>query len=121
LPPCRRYGRYTELLIRHHDHLGRGGSDYTAAIAGADVRRGNSDLDGCRRHDDRGSAIVPDARKVKQISFAEASELAYSAPKSFHPMTVLPAVDRDIPVFILNSRKPAGSGLASHRDSPVQD
>jgi aspartate kinase len=54
--------------------------------------------------------IVPNAWKVKDISFDEASELAYFGAKVLHPLTVLPAVEKNIPVYILNSRKPQGTG-----------
>lgn len=98
--------------------LGRGGSDYTAAIAGAALSADEiqiwTDVDGMMTADPR---IVPNACKVKQISFAEASELAYFGAKVLHPMTVLPAVDKDIPVFILNSRKPSGTGTRITRDA----
>ncbi len=91
--------------------LGRGGSDYTAAIVGAAMNAEEiqiwTDVDGMMTADPR---IVPSACKVKEISFGEAAELAYFGAKVLHPLTVLPAVDKDIPVYILNSRKPAGSG-----------
>jgi aspartate kinase len=66
-----------------------------------------TDVDGMMTADPR---LVPTAYKVREISFAEASELAYFGAKVLHPMTVLPAVEKDIPVFILNSKKPAGTG-----------
>src|ERR1043165_5784913 len=98
--------------------LGRGGSDYTAAIVGAAMNAEEiqiwTDVDGMMTADPR---IVPNAYKVKQISFSEASELAYFGAKVLHPMTVLPAVDKDIPVYILNSRKPSGTGTRITRDA----
>jgi aspartate kinase len=91
--------------------LGRGGSDYSAAIVGAALRAEEiqiwTDVDGMMTADPR---IVPGAWKVKDISFDEAAELAYFGAKVLHPMTVLPAVERNIPVYILNSRKPSGTG-----------
>ncbi len=91
--------------------LGRGGSDYSAAIAGAALNADEiqiwTDVDGMMTADPR---IVPGAFKVKEISFDEASELAYFGAKVLHPMTVLPAVEKNIPVYILNSKKPAGTG-----------
>jgi aspartate kinase len=91
--------------------LGRGGSDYSAAIVGAAMNAAEiqiwTDVDGMMTADPR---IVRGAWKVKEISFAEASELAYFGAKVLHPMTVLPAVEKKIPVYILNSKKPAGSG-----------
>jgi aspartate kinase len=91
--------------------LGRGGSDYSAAIAGAALNAEEiqiwTDVDGMMTSDPR---IVRDAWKVKDISFDEAAELAYFGAKVLHPMTVLPAVEKNIPVYILNSRKPQGTG-----------
>jgi aspartate kinase len=91
--------------------LGRGGSDYSAAIAGAVLDAEEiqiwTDVDGMMTTDPR---IVPGAWKVREISFDEASELAYFGAKVLHPLTVLPAVEKNIPVFILNSRKPKGTG-----------
>jgi aspartate kinase len=91
--------------------LGRGGSDYSAAIAGAALNAEEiqiwTDVDGMMTTDPR---IVPNAWKVREISFDEASELAYFGAKVLHPLTVLPAVEKNIPVYILNSRKPKGTG-----------
>jgi aspartate kinase len=98
--------------------LGRGGSDYSAAVAGAAMNAAEiqiwTDVDGMMTADPR---IVPSAKKVKEISFAEASELAYFGAKVLHPMTVLPAVEKDIPVSILNSRKPDGTGTRISREA----
>jgi aspartate kinase len=54
--------------------------------------------------------ILPGGRRVKIISFAEAAELAYFGAKVLHPSTVLPAVEKNIPVLILNSRRPEAGG-----------
>ena len=98
--------------------LGRGASDYSAAIAGAALDAEEiqiwTDVDGLMTTDPR---IVPSAWKVRETSFAEASELAYFGAKVLHPATVLPAVDNNIPVYILNSRKPAGTGTRITRDA----
>ena len=98
--------------------LGRGGSDYSAAIAGAALNAEEiqiwTDVDGMMTTDPR---IVPTAYKVREISFDEASELAYFGAKVLHPMTVLPAVEKNIPVYILNSRKPAGTGTKITRQA----
>src|SRR5215471_7508796 len=98
--------------------LGRGASDYSAAIAGAALDAEEiqiwTDVDGLMTTDPR---IVSDAWKVKETSFAEASELAYFGAKVLHPATVLPAVEKNIPVYILNSRKPSGSGTRITRDA----
>src|SRR5262245_24610009 len=91
--------------------LGRGGSDYSAAITGAAMQAEEiqiwTEVDGMMTADPR---IVPRAWKVKEISFDEASELAYFGAKVLHPLTVLPAVEKNIPVYILNSKKPDGTG-----------
>jgi aspartate kinase len=54
--------------------------------------------------------VVADPRLVPQLSFAEASELAYFGAKVLHPSTILPAVAKNIPVRILNSRRPEVTG-----------
>ena len=87
--------------------LGRGGSDYSAAIFGACLGMDEiqiwTDVDGMLTADPR---IVAEPRLVPQLSFAEASELAYFGAKVLHPSTILPAVAKNIPVRILNSRRP---------------
>ncbi len=87
--------------------LGRGGSDYSAAIIGACLGATEiqiwTDVDGMLTADPR---IVPNPRVVPQLSFAEASELAYFGAKVLHPATIQPAVTANIPVRILNSRRP---------------
>ena len=91
--------------------LGRGGSDYSGAIVGAGIGAREiqiwTDVDGMLTADPR---VVPSPRLVPRLSFAEASELAYFGAKVLHPSTILPAVQRDIPVRIVNSRKPEGEG-----------
>jgi aspartate kinase len=91
--------------------LGRGGSDYTAALVGGGLHAGTieiwTDVDGIMTTDPR---ICPDALRVRIISFEEAAELAYFGAKVLHPATILPAVQKNIPVFVLNSRNPANEG-----------
>jgi aspartate kinase len=91
--------------------LGRGGSDYSGAIVGAGIDAREiqiwTDVDGMLTADPR---IIPNPRLVPQLSFAEASELAYFGAKVLHPSTILPAVARNIPVRILNSRRPENEG-----------
>jgi aspartate kinase len=91
--------------------LGRGGSDYSAAIFGACLDVGEiqiwTDVDGMLTADPR---VVPAPRVVPHLSFAEASELAYFGAKVLHPATILPAVTKNIPVRILNSRQPSNPG-----------
>jgi aspartate kinase len=87
--------------------LGRGGSDFTASIVGAGVNAEEieiwTDVDGMLTAD---PTILPGGHRVKTISFAEAAELAYFGAKVLHPSTVIPAIERNIPVLILNSRRP---------------
>jgi aspartate kinase len=91
--------------------LGRGGSDYTAALLGDALRAGSieiwTDVDGIMTADPR---ICPDALRVRHISFEEAAELAYFGAKVLHPATILPAVQKNIPVWVLNSKHPASDG-----------
>jgi len=91
--------------------LGRGGSDFTASIVGAGINAEEiqiwTDVDGMLTAD---PTILPGGHRVKIISFAEAAELAYFGAKVLHPSTVIPAVERNIPVLILNSRRPDISG-----------
>lgn len=91
--------------------LGRGGSDYTASIIGAAIGASEiqiwTDVDGVMTADPR---IVPQARKLDMISFSEASELAYFGAKVLHPSTILPAVEKHIPVVVLNSKRPENTG-----------
>ena len=61
--------------------------------------------------------IVPQPRVVPQLSFAEASELAYFGAKVLHPSTILPAVAKNIPVRILNSRRPENPGTRITADA----
>jgi len=85
--------------------IGRGGSDYSAAIVGAglDAQRIEiwTDVDGMLTTDPN---LCPEARRIKVISFDEAAELAYFGAKVLHPATVLPAIQKNIPVYVLNSR-----------------
>lgn len=91
--------------------LGRGGSDFTASIVGAGIGAEEiqiwTDVDGMLTCD---PTILPGGHRVKTISFAEAAELAYFGAKVLHPSTVLPAIEKGIPVLILNSRRPEVPG-----------
>jgi len=91
--------------------LGRGGSDFTASIVGAGIGAEEiqiwTDVDGMLTADPN---VVPGAHRVKVISFTEAAELAYFGAKVLHPATVMPAIERNIPVMILNSRRPQVDG-----------
>jgi aspartate kinase len=91
--------------------LGRGGSDFTASIVGAGIGAEEiqiwTDVDGMLTAD---PTILPSGHRVKTISFAEAAELAYFGAKVLHPATVVPAMEKNIPVLILNSRRPEVDG-----------
>ena len=91
--------------------LGRGGSDYTASIAGAGIGAEEiqiwTDVDGMLTAD---PTIFEGGHRVRTCSFEEAAELAYFGAKVLHPATVLPAVEKNIPVLILNSRRPEVEG-----------
>ncbi len=91
--------------------LGRGGSDYTAALIGSGLHAGAieiwTDVNGIMTADPR---ICPDALRVKTVSFEEASEMAYFGAKVLHPATILPAVSQNIPVWVLNSHQPENEG-----------
>ena len=104
----------------HTSTLGRGGSDYSGALVGAGVDAREiqiwTDVDGMLSADPR---VIASPRLIAQLSFAEAAELAYFGAKVLHPSTILPAVERNIPVRILNSWKPDGAGTlitARHSD-----
>ena len=106
--------------------LGRGGSDFTGALVGgaltAEAIEIWTDVDGIMTADPR---VCPDALRVKTISFEEAAELAYFGAKVLHPATILPAVKKNIPVLVLNSRNASCEGtriisLAPHCKSPFK-
>lgn len=106
--------------------LGRGGSDFTGALIGGALSAQAieiwTDVDGIMTSDPR---VCPDALRVKVISFEEAAELAYFGAKVLHPATILPAVKKNIPVHVLNSRNPGCEGtritsLAPHCRSPFK-
>ena len=91
--------------------LGRGGSDYSAALIGAALGAEEiqiwTDTSGLLSADPR---IVPEARPVPLLTFAEASELAYFGARVLHPKTLLPAMERAIPVRVLNTARPDDPG-----------
>jgi aspartate kinase len=91
--------------------IGRGGSDFSAAIVGAglDAERIEiwTDVDGMMTTDPN---LCPDVHRIKVISFDEAAELAYFGAKVLHPATLLPAIQKNIPVYVLNSANPKCEG-----------
>lgn len=99
--------------------LGRGGSDFSAAIVGACLGASEiqiwTDVDGMLTADPR---VVKNPQVVPHLSFAEASELAYFGAKVLHPATIQPAVARNIPVRILNSQRATARGTMITADRP---
>jgi aspartate kinase len=99
--------------------LGRGGSDYSAAIVGAALDADRieiwTDVEGMMTTDPR---LCPHAKTIKQISFNEAAELAYFGAKVLHPATLLPAIHQNIPVYVLNSRNLKSTGTKITAQAP---
>ena len=93
------------------DNLQRGGSDYTATLIGAAIDSEEveiwTDIDGFHNNDPR---FVENTKKIDQLSFDEAAELAYFGAKILHPQTVLPAKLQNIPVRLKNTMHPSDSG-----------
>ncbi|MGC1453267.1 MAG: aspartate kinase [Candidatus Sulfotelmatobacter sp.] len=91
--------------------LGRGGSDFSAAIVGAALCAARveiwTDVDGIMTTDPK---LCGEARVIRRMSFDEAAELAHFGAKVLHPSTLVPAVRGNIPVFVLNSKRPEREG-----------
>ncbi len=91
--------------------LGRGGSDYSAAIVGAAIGADEiqiwTDVDGVMTCD---PSVIPDARPLDHISYDEAAELAYLGARVLHPKTLRPAMQSSIPVRVLNTHHPENPG-----------
>jgi len=97
--------------------LGRGGSDYSAAIFGALLNRTSiqiwTDVDGVLTCDPR---MIPEAKRLKVMTFGEAAELAYFGAKVLHPSTIHPAVKNNVPVYVKNSKRPESDGTLITND-----
>ena len=91
--------------------LGRGGSDFTAAIVGAAIGAARieiwTDVDGVMTTDPK---LCSEARVIRKLSFDEAADLAHFGAKVLHPATLAPARRENIPVYVLNSQRPEGHG-----------
>ncbi|MEN3753231.1 lysine-sensitive aspartokinase 3 [Mangrovibacter yixingensis] len=91
--------------------LGRGGSDYTAALLGEALHLSRvdiwTDVPGIYTTDPR---VVPAAKRIDEIAFEEAAEMATFGAKILHPATLLPAVRSEIPVFVGCSKDPSAGG-----------
>lgn len=99
------------------DNLGRGGSDYSAALIGAAIDAGEvqiwTDIDGMHNNDPR---IVSNTRPIRKMSFDEAAELAYFGAKILHPATTVPCKERGIPVKLKNTMDPRAEGTTISAD-----
>ncbi|MEA3335104.1 MAG: aspartate kinase [Chloroflexota bacterium] len=103
--------------------LGRGGSDYSAAILGAALQADEvqiwTDVNGIMTADPR---IVPGARTIPEISYIEAAELAFYGARVLHPKTILPSVERGIALRVLNTFDPDHPGtLIVKEPKPTRD
>ena len=99
--------------------LGRGGSDFSAAIVGAALNAKRieiwTDVEGMMTTDPR---LCPQARRIDVISFDEAAEMAYFGAKVLHPATLIPAIRKNIPVYVLSSRRPESRGTCIRARAP---
>lgn len=102
--------------------LGRGGSDYSASLIGMAIGAERieiwTDVDGVRTADPR---RVQNTRCLSKISFEEAAEMAHFGAKVLHPLTIEPAVKKNIPIYVLNSMNPGGEGTAILQSSFIED
>lgn len=102
--------------------LGRGGSDYTASLIGmaldAQAIEIWTDVDGVRTADPR---RVTNTRSIEKLSFEEAAEMAHFGAKVLHPLTIEPAVMKNIPVYVLNSINPLSKGTAILQADQIED
>jgi aspartate kinase len=100
--------------------VGRNGSDLTATLFGAALGADEveiwSDTDGVMTAD---PSVVPAARSIAAMRFDEAAELAYFGSRVLHPSTLLPAMDRSIPVRVLNTNRPEHPGTVIHHHEEV--
>src|SRR5258705_356380 len=103
----------------HRTTMGRESSDYSASVIGAALAAEDvqiwTDVDGILTADPR---VVPAPRKVRALSFEEAFDLSYFGAKVLHPKTVLPALERNIPIHVYNSRRPNLAGTLITNKNP---
>lgn len=102
----------------HTTTLGRGGSDYSASLLGASLKADEiqiwTDVDGILTTDPR---LVHVARQLTHVSFDEATELSQFGAKVLHPKTVLPAIQKNIPIRVLNTFNPSNAGTCITREA----
>jgi aspartate kinase len=104
------------------DNLKRGGSDYTASLIGGAIQADEiqiwTDIDGMHNNDPR---IVKNTFPIRELSFAEAAELAYFGAKILHPSTITPAKIKGVPVRLKNTMEPSAYGtLISQKSTDVE-
>ncbi len=91
--------------------LGRGGSDYSATYVGTLLDAESieiwTDVDGILTAD---PSLLPEAKRIRWMTFEEAAELAYFGAKVLHPASIIPAIEKGIPVCVMNSLKPGQEG-----------
>ena len=102
--------------------LGRNGSDYTASILGAALETDSveiwTDVDGILTADPR---VVPDAWVIDRVSFQEAMELSFFGAEVIHPYTLVPVIEKDLPVYIKNTYNPSAPGTLITRNTEPKD
>lgn len=102
--------------------LGRGGSDYTASLIGSAVNATAieiwTDVDGVKTADPRRVAYT---KSIERISFEEAAEMAHFGAKVLHPLTIEPAIEKNIPVYVLNSLNPSAKGTIILQNEQIED
>ena len=105
------------------DNLGRGGSDYSAALMGAAINAAQvqiwTDIDGMHNNDPR---YVDHTFPIRTMSFSEAAELAYFGAKILHPSTIQPCQDQNIPVLLKNTMNPdaPGTTISNNEDANAE-
>ncbi len=104
------------------DNLKRGGSDYTASLIGGAIQAEEvqiwTDIDGMHNNDPR---IVKNTFPIRELSFAEAAELAYFGAKILHPSTITPAKMKGVPVRLKNTMEPSAFGtLISEKSTDIE-
>lgn len=99
--------------------VGRNGSDLTATLVGAAIAAEEveiwTDTDGVMTAD---PSVVKEARNIPTMRFDEAAELAYFGSRVLHPSTLVPAMEKNIPVRVLNTNRPEHPGTVIHHDAP---
>ena len=104
-------GSYNDGIIRRTTTLGRGGSDYSAAIIGSMVDAEDiqiwTDVNGILSADPR---YYNDVQTIKQMSFEEIKDLSFWGAKVLHPKTIMPAIEKNINIKVLNTFNPANEG-----------